>query len=76
MPSGYVQTGGGPNGGAGDTYYTIIAAAGHNYSGYNFDDYPVPTCYPSTSLKVRLRLLSTTVSSLTGTRRKGTRYVT
>ena len=47
MPSGYVQTGGGPNGDAGDAYYTINAAAGHNYSGNNFDDYLIPSgCCP------------------------------
>ena len=28
MPSGYIQTGGGPNGIAGNTYYTINATAG------------------------------------------------
>ena len=28
LPCGYIQTGGGPNGAAGDTYYTITARAG------------------------------------------------
>ena len=46
MPSGYIQTGGGPNGTAGNAYYTIAAAAGHSYSGYNFDDFQIPNCTP------------------------------
>ena len=37
----------GPAGSAGNTYYTIVAAAGHSYSGYNFDDYQIPTCTPT-----------------------------
>ena len=41
---GYLQTGGGPNGSAGNTYYTVVATAGNSYSGYNFDDFQVPTC--------------------------------
>ena len=47
VPSGYIQTGGGPNGTAGNTYYTITAQNGYSYSGYNFDDYEVPTCTPT-----------------------------
>jgi uncharacterized repeat protein (TIGR01451 family) len=43
----YVQTGGGPNGAAGSTYYTICTAAGGAYTGNNFDDYLVPTCSPT-----------------------------
>jgi hypothetical protein len=46
VPGGYVQTGGGPNGTAGCTYYTVCATAGNSYTGYNFDDYQVPTCQP------------------------------
>ena len=44
VPSGYIQTGGGPNGSAGNTYYTVAAVAGTSYSGYNFDDYLIPNC--------------------------------
>jgi hypothetical protein len=39
VPCGYIQTGGGPNGCASDSYYTITAATGQTYSGNNFDDY-------------------------------------
>ena len=53
VPSGYIQTGGGPNGTAGNTYYTIVATAGHSYSGYNFDDYQIPTCYAHQRLPTR-----------------------
>ena len=47
VPTGYIQTGGGPNGSAGNTYYTVTAAAGKSYSGYNFDDFLIPTCAPT-----------------------------
>jgi uncharacterized repeat protein (TIGR01451 family) len=47
VPAGYVQTGGGPNGSAGDTYYTICTQAGQTYTGNNFDDYLAPTCTPT-----------------------------
>src|SRR5208283_1106950 len=33
VPSGYIQTGGGPNGSAGNTYYTIFATSGQCDSG-------------------------------------------
>ena len=49
----YVQTGGGPGGAAGSTYYTINALCGGNYTCNNFDDYLVPTnCTPSYSYTV------------------------
>ena len=44
VPAGYVQTGGGPNGSAGCTYYTICAQTGKTYSGNNFDDFATSTC--------------------------------
>jgi hypothetical protein len=47
VPSGYVQTGGGPCGNAGNTCYTIVAAACHGYAGYDFDDVQIPTCTPT-----------------------------
>jgi Prealbumin-like fold domain len=47
VPSGYVQTGGGPNGSAGATYYTINATNNQTYTGNNFDDYMIPTCTPT-----------------------------
>ena len=47
VPTGYIQTGGGPNGTAGNTYYTVNAVAGESYSGYNFDDFLIPTCTPT-----------------------------
>ena len=68
VPSGYIQTGGGPNGSAGDTYYTVAATAGHSYSGYNFDDFLVPTCQP-TCISYTITTpsgCSTTYSSLDG----------
>ena len=37
VPSGYIQTGGGPNGSAGNTYYTVNVTATTADSGYSFD---------------------------------------
>ncbi len=73
VPSGYVQTGGGPNGSAGSSYYTVTATAGHNYSGYNFDDYLIPTCTPTNvSYKVTSPSgCSQTVTSLGGNTAQG-----
>ena len=68
VPTGYVQTGGGPNGSAGDTYYTVVATSGNSYSGYNFDDYQVPNC-PVANISYKVTTpsgCSTTVSSLAG----------
>ena len=47
IPSGYLQTGGGPSGSAGNSYYTLTARSGQNSNGYNFDDYKIPTCKPT-----------------------------
>jgi hypothetical protein len=47
VPSGWIQTGGGPNGSAGNTYYTINASTGQVYGGDNFADYQIPTCSPT-----------------------------
>ncbi len=47
VPTAYIQTGGGPNGSAGDAYYTVTVTAGETYSGYNFDDFHIPTCAPT-----------------------------
>ena len=44
VPAGYVQTGGGPNGTAGNTYYTISAQQGQVYGGNNFDDFKQGAC--------------------------------
>jgi hypothetical protein len=73
VPSGYVQTGGGPNGSAGNTYYTVNVATGQNYSGYNFDDFQIPTCVPTcVSYKVTTpNGCSQTVSSLGGNTQQG-----
>ncbi|HEV3339673.1 MAG TPA: SpaA isopeptide-forming pilin-related protein, partial [Pirellulales bacterium] len=68
VPTGYVQTGGGPNGAAGNTYYTVVASAGHSYSGYNFDDFMIPTCTP-TNVSYTITTPSnctTTVTTLAG----------
>jgi hypothetical protein len=48
VPTGYIQTGGGPDGSAGNTYYTITAADGYSYGGNNFADYLIPNCCGST----------------------------
>ena len=72
VPSGYIQTGGGPNGSAGAAYYTITTTAGHVYSGYNFDDYLKPTCEPTNvSYQVTHNGSTTTVSSLGGNTHAG-----
>ena len=73
VPSGYIQTGGGPSGSAGNSYYTIVAAAGHNYSGYNFDDYQIPTCTPiNVCYKVTTPSgCSQTVTNLAGNTQQG-----
>jgi protocatechuate 3,4-dioxygenase beta subunit len=46
VPGGYIQTGGGPNGSAGCTYYTVNAQSGQMAGGENFDDFMIPTCQP------------------------------
>ncbi len=73
VPSGYIQTGGGPGGSAGNAEYTIVAAAGHSYSGYNFDDYLIPTCTPTNvSFKVTTPSgCSQTVTNLAGNTQQG-----
>jgi hypothetical protein len=73
VPTGYIQTGGGPDGSAGDTYYTINATGGHSYSGNNFDDYLVPTCTPTNvSFKVTTPSGSSqTVTTLSGNTQQG-----
>jgi uncharacterized repeat protein (TIGR01451 family) len=68
VPSGSIQTGGGPNGAAGATYYTVVASGGHSYTGENFDDFKVPTCAP-TNVSYTVynnSCRSTTVSDLRG----------
>ena len=48
VPTGDVQTGGGPNETAdGNTYYTIAAVGNQSYPGNNFDDYKKPTRLPT-----------------------------
>jgi hypothetical protein len=72
VPSGYLQTGGGPNGSAGCTYYTISAAKGQTYSGNNFDDFQVSACaVTGVSFKVTCGSSSTTVSDLRGKTQQG-----
>jgi len=74
VPSGYIQTGGGPNGTAGNTYYTISAQSGHSYTANNFDDYQIPMCAP-TNVSYRVTTAngcsSTTVSNLGGNTQQG-----
>jgi hypothetical protein len=73
VPAGYVQTGGGPNGTAGNTYYTITVQKGQIYGGNNFDDFQVPVCSPSNvSFKVTDgNGNSTTVTDLRGNTQPG-----
>jgi hypothetical protein len=72
VPSGYVQTGGGPNGSAGNTYYTVTVASGQTNTGKNFDDFQVPTCTPTNvSFTVNNNNYLTTVTSLSGNTQQG-----
>ena len=72
VPSGYIQTGGGPNGSAGSTYYTIQVQAGQIYSGNNFDDFQIPTCTPTcVSYTIDNNNCLTTVSDLRGNTQQG-----
>ena len=73
VPSGYIQTGGGPNGSAGCTYYTITATSNHTYGGNNFDDFMIPTCTP-TCVYYKVTTPSghsTTVTELSGNTQQG-----
>ncbi|MGH7140688.1 MAG: SdrD B-like domain-containing protein, partial [Pirellulales bacterium] len=71
VPSGYVQTGGGPNGSAGATYYTIASAtAGKTYGGNNFDDADQCDLSDFTCVKYVLNGC-TTVSDLRGNTKQG-----
>ncbi len=68
VPSGYIQTGGGPNGSAGSTYYTVTITAGQSSTGNNFDDYQIPTCTPTC---VSFAITCTTGSTTTVTNLRG-----
>ena len=73
VSSAYIQTGGGPNGSAGNSYYTIVATGGHSYAGYNFDDYQIPTCTP-TNVSYKVTTPSgfcQTVTNLAGNTQQG-----
>ncbi|HWB13988.1 MAG TPA: SdrD B-like domain-containing protein [Pirellulales bacterium] len=72
VPGGYIQTGGGPNGSAGNTYYTVVVTAGHAYSGYKFDDFQIPTCVPTcVTYTVTHNGCSQTYSDLAGNTHQG-----
>ena len=82
VPNGYIQTGGGPNGNAGNTYYTINAQSGESYSGYNFDDFLIPSCTTCGSSNFTYQVtnptggwrntpVTTTVSDLSGNTAQG-----
>jgi hypothetical protein len=68
VPTGYIQTGGGPNGPAGNTYFTVNATSGHAYANYDFDDFMLLTCKPTNvSYKITAPNGSyQTVSDMTG----------
>ncbi len=44
VPSSYLQTGGGPNGAVGATYYTVCVKNGQSYCGNDFDDFYMDDC--------------------------------
>ncbi len=72
VPAGYIQTGGGPNGSAGATYYTVTTACCQSYGGNNFDDFQIPTCAPTNvSFKVNNNNCYTTVGDLRGNTQQG-----
>ena len=72
VPTGYIQTGGGPNGSAGSTYYTIQVQAGQIYTGNNFDDFQIPTCAPTcVSYTIDNNNCLTTVGDLRGNTDQG-----
>ena len=73
VPSGYIQTGGGPYGSAGNTYYTINPTSGNTYANNNFSDFLIPTCTPtSVSFKVTTPSGSSqTVTNLAGNTAQG-----
>ncbi len=72
VPQGYVQTGGGPNGTAGNTYYTITASGTNTYGGNNFADYLTPTCTPTNvSYSIKNGSKTTKVSMLDGNTLQG-----
>jgi hypothetical protein len=70
VPTGYIQTGGGPNGSAGNTYYTVHAVSGQASTGINFDDYKIPTCKP-TNVYFTIDNGSTKFTTLSGHTHKG-----
>ncbi len=74
VPTGYIQTGGGPNGSAGATYYTVTftGSGATTFTGNNFDDFQVPTCTPTNvSFCVTNNCYHTTVSDLRGNTQQG-----
>ncbi|HTQ39236.1 MAG TPA: SdrD B-like domain-containing protein [Pirellulales bacterium] len=72
VPSGYIQTDGGPNGSAGNTYYTVVVHCSQSYTGYDFDDFLIPTCTPKCySFSVTNSSCSKTVSDLRGNTDQG-----
>jgi hypothetical protein len=72
VPTGYVQTGSGPNGLAGSTYYTISATWNTTYGSNNFDDFMVPTCTPTNvSYSIDNNNSFTTVTNLRGATQQG-----
>jgi hypothetical protein len=72
VPTGNVQTGGGPSGAPGNTYYTVTATPGNSYAGYNFDDFPLDQCAATNiSYQVYHNGSWTTVTTLGGNTHQG-----
>ena len=74
VPTGYVQTGGGPCGTAGSTYYTISAQSGQTYTNNNFDDFSTADCVNAATEFTNISYVingSTTVTDLHGNTHQG-----
>ena len=73
VPTGYVQTGGGPNGPVGNTYYTVVVPSGQSCTANNFDDYEAD-CADEIAKLSNIKYLingTTTVTDLRGNTHQG-----
>jgi hypothetical protein len=73
VPTGYVQTGGGPNGSVGNTYYTDAIQSGTSSASNNFDDFAAD-CAAEIAKMSNIKYLingTTTVTDLRGNTHQG-----
>jgi protocatechuate 3,4-dioxygenase beta subunit len=73
VPTGYVQTAGGPNGTVGNTYYTVVVQSGQSSTGNNFDDFEAD-CAAEIAKMSNIKYLingTTTVTDLRGNTHQG-----